>query len=127
MKKWRDWVDFIEHAKKAYGRSILNEKEIEGLILKKLQLKGLSPITVTCYINWCDNEFFTQSEIAARLKITQQAVADHIYRLRKVWPFLPSHPHAKGQLHARQRSKDFSRMTRLKKKTFNVAKIRETW
>ena len=127
-QQWQTFENFVKHAKRCYGgESVLSYEEVKQFILKKLKLKRLSPIAVVCYINWCDNGFFTQEEIANKLGIAQRTVADYIKRLRKVWPFLPSHPNARGQRHAHRRSNDFGRMTRLKKKVLYGAKVRVTW
>ena len=127
-KQWRTFEDFVKHAKRCYGgKSVLSYEEIEQFILQKLQSKRLSSTAIVCYINWCDNGFFTQQEIADKLGIAQRTVADYIARLRKVWPHLPSHPNTRGQRHARQKPNDFRRMSRLKKKILSKAKVRVTW
>lgn len=126
-KEWRTFKDFVKHAQQVYGRPVLDEKEIKKFILKKLKSKGLSKIAVVCYINWCDNGFFSQQEIANNLGITQQAVADHINRLRKVWSFLPGHPHARGQRNTRKKTGNPAYMARLKDAVLHGSKIRESW
>jgi hypothetical protein len=127
MKTWRTWEDFVKHAQSVYGGGVLSYEEIERFIRQKLRQKGLSPIAVLCYINWCDNGYLTQWAIAKCLNIKQTTVADHIVRLRKVWPFLPSHPYANGQRKSRQRANEFRQMTRLKQKVLSAAKVRATW
>ena len=125
---WQTFEGFVKHAKRVYGgKSVLSYEEVEEFILQKLKTKRLSPIAIICYINWCDNGFFTQQKIANKLGITQTAVADYIYRLRKVWPFLPSHPHARGQRRAKRKFNSMKRMTRLKTRVLARAKIRNVW
>jgi len=125
--KWHTWQNFVQHAQRAYGKSVLSYAEVEEFILQKLKTKRLSPIAVLCYINWCDNGFLTQQEIANKLGIDQRTVADYIHRLRKIWPFLPSHPHARGQRRAHCRLNDFGKMTRLKGSVVTRAKVRNKW
>ena len=121
----RTFEDFVKHAQRAYGEP--DYRTMETYIFQRLDRKGLSHISVVCYINWCDNEYLTQAEIAAHLKITPQAVSYHVKRLRDVWPWLPAHPHTKGQGNINRRSSDFGRMKRLDNNTLNNVDIKMKW
>lgn len=89
ISEFRTFNQFIRHACQLYK---LGFKTAKSIILKKLHKVRLSPIAVVCYINWADNEFLTEQQIAQQLGITQQGVANQIQRLRKVWKFLPGRP-----------------------------------
>ena len=85
----RTFNQFIQHACQCYD---LDFPAAKNIILQKLRKVRLSPIAIVCYINWADNGFLTEQQIANNLNITQQGVQDHIQRLRRVWPFLPGKP-----------------------------------
>lgn len=83
MRKTFD--DFIKLACRTYN---LDFNEAWNFIFTKLSLYNLTPLSITCYINWADNDCLLQKEIAIWLGISQQAVAYHLNKIRQVWPHL---------------------------------------
>ena len=83
---FRTFDDFVDMACNRY--CIPDFCIAAKFIRKRLEENEVNELAIVVYLNWAGGDHLTQTQIAARLKISQQAVSGHLTRLKIVWPFL---------------------------------------